>query len=164
MSYDIYISEAVIGVPDDPSEWNGLDVEVHGLERDDAPSFPGDEMTGKSNSRHPGYSQWADFLRDVGLYSLFLDRESGRALMQNHPGCTMLTRADHEQIAAALDRWRTKHPGKVPGWDPTLKGMAAVTGEGADPKYDGNLARLIWLEWWVRWALANCKTPAIYNS
>jgi hypothetical protein len=24
-------------------------------------------------------------------------------------------------------------------------------------------ARLVWLEWWVRWALDNCKVPVIYN-
>lgn len=30
-------------------------------------------------------------------------------------------------------------------------------------KYDPYLARLIWLEWWMTWALDNCETPAIEN-
>ena len=33
----------------------------------DAPEFPGDEMTGKSNGRHPGYGQWREFCEQVGL-------------------------------------------------------------------------------------------------
>jgi hypothetical protein len=33
-----------------------------------------------------------------------------------------------------------------------------------DPRYDGNLARLRWLEWWVDWALKNCKLPAVGNT
>ena len=26
-----------------------------------------------------------------------------------------------------------------------------------------HMARLIWLDWWVQWALKNCERPAIYN-
>ena len=30
-------------------------------------------------------------------------------------------------------------------------------------KYDYQLARLLWLEWWVEWAIENAGRPAIEN-
>ena len=32
------------------------------------------------------------------------------------------------------------------------------------PRYDYHLARLIWLEYWMQWAVKNCDTPAIWNT
>ena len=31
-------------------------------------------------------------------------------------------------------------------------------------KRDPILARLLWLDFWMGWALANCETPAVENS
>ena len=36
--------------------------------------------------------------------------------------------------------------------------------EGLMSPHPSTLARLIWLEFWMRWALKNCETPAIENS
>lgn len=166
MSYDIYIGEAEIDVPDE-DDGNELTVRVRGIAHDDAPSFPGDEMTGNGNSRHPGYSQWADFCRAVGLHDLFFDKTGDvPGLMVEHPGCVVLRRSHGDAIHKSLAAWRTQCAGKVAGWDPNADFMGkAKPGTTLAPEghYDGNLARLVWLDWWVRWALAECKTPALYN-
>jgi hypothetical protein len=158
MYYSIYIGEAQVDAPGVDDDGLELSVRVFGMQHPEAPEFPGDNMTGKSNVRHPGYSQWATFCRETGLYELFLDKVSG--LMFSHPGCVVIRKEHHERIVKALRDWQVKAVGKVPGWDPTV----GVFGAGnPDPKYDGNLARLMWLEWWFRWALKNCKIPALYN-
>lgn len=171
MSYSIYIGEAYLAVPseDDLTKYDDIypSVEVKGMAHPEAPSFPGDDMTGRGNGRHPGYSQWANFVDDVGLRDLFFGARDGgsrdASLMRDHPGCAILRPCDLVEIRQARGRWEAKPwpaPERVAGWDPTLMPFDQ---READPKYDGNLARLIWLEWWVTWALANCKVPAIYN-
>lgn len=160
MSYDIYIGEGVLDVPspeDAAAGDNRLRIVVRPHTHLDAPHFPNDVLTKQGNSRHPGYSQWARACEDMGLSALFFDKERG--LMRNHPGAFLLTWEHHAEVAAALDRHMTLHPDTVPGfqeWD--FRGHQPV-----GPEYDAIKARLIWLEWWMRWALENCKVPAIYN-
>lgn len=121
----------------------------------DAPTFPNDEMTGSGNDRSPSYSVWAEFCRDVGLYDLFCD-ERGH-LHAGHPGCYGLTSDMVDEIGAALERYR-----KIASLPPGFMGWEWRDG---DPiTHDANLARLIWLDWWARWALENCETPAIQNT
>lgn len=117
-----------------------------------APVFVNDEMTGNSNARSPSYSGWANFCRAVGLHDFFFDDQDG--LITQHPGCEMITQEHLEIVQTALIKYQATTD-KTPGfilWDDDDTG-----------KFDGNLARLIWLEWWMRWALANCETPAIEN-
>lgn len=119
----------------------------------EAPQFPHDEMTGQGNSRSPSYSGWSDFCRAAGIFDVFYD-DRGR-LLAGHPGCVMLTEADYARIDGALRAWTTtatKPPG-FSGWKNEDEG-----------KYDPILARLIWLKFWMRWALDNCETPAIENT
>lgn len=169
MGYSITIGEATIIHPGDDDYSSELRIGVTGLSLPEAPEFPGDGMTSKGNGRSPSCSGWENFCRDVGLYDLFFrkeDEEGPIGLMTSHPGTFGLTAKHAAEIRAALDRRRSADPDglRVPGWDPTLEGSAAWTQDGADPKYDGNLARLIWLDWWVSWAVANCKTPTIQNT
>lgn len=125
---------------------------VEGYSHEGAPTFPNDEMTGNSSSRFPSYSGWEKFVTAAGIEDLFHDVEHG--LMRKHPGTALLTESHWQQIKDALESWKqnahlppgfTEHP-----LSPT--------------QYDGVLARLLWLEYWFRWVLDNCKTPAIYNS
>lgn len=162
MSYDIYIGEARVDTYVDDDESTEVRIVVDGHAHLDAPEFPGDDMTGKGNSRHPGYSAWADFCDATGLHGLFFGKgdDGPEGLMSRHPGAFRITTAHHAKIAAALESWRASHPGAVPGWDPNAD---EFTGAIADPKYDSNLARLMWLEWWFRHALATCNVPTIYN-
>ena len=127
--------------------------EVQLASSDQAPHFPGD-ITGSSNSRSPSYSVWADFCRTVGLYEFFYT-PSGH-LRAGHPGCIGITKEDADFVTAALSRYSaaaTRPPGFEAAWD--YHGPA---------NYDYHLARLIWLEWWMRWAVEHCETPAIENT
>lgn len=56
-------------------------------------------------------------------------------LMAEHPGAVVLTR-EHLAIVEAVP----------------------------DPEHGYTLDRLVWLRWWMRWALDNCKVPVIANS
>lgn len=120
----------------------------------DAPTFPGDEMTGNGNARSPSYTVWSDFCRSVGLYDLFYD-ERGR-LHASHPGCVGIDKDFADAVSAALAKYKSRAtlpPGFESDW--AYEGPA---------NYDYHLARLIWLDWWCRWAVENCETPAIENT
>lgn len=127
---------------------------VEGATHLDAPTAPGDEMTGNGNCRSPSYTVWSDFCRSTGLYDLFYD---GRGhLHAGHPGCIGITAEFADAVSAALSAYRQKA---------TLPpGFEADWSYDGPPNYDYHLARLIWLDWWVRWAIANCETPAIHNT
>jgi hypothetical protein len=130
------------------AEW-----EVEDTTHPDAPTFPNDEMTGDGNSRSPSYSVWADFCREAGIYGLFYD-ERGH-LLAGHPGCIGIDQDFADGVALALRRVRA---------NATLPpGFEEWTYQGT-PRHDYTLARLMWLDFWVRWALENCETPAIQNT
>lgn len=167
MGYNITIGEGVILTPNlDDADECGYDLSVgaRGECRDDAPSFPGDSMTGKSNGRSPSYSTWSDFCRDAGIYDLFYNKANG--LMRKHPGTAFLAPKHGAAIAAALDKYRTKHPGAKPGWREQTEGGNFFDGpwKPETEGLDGTLARLIWLDYWVQWALKNCTVPVIRNT
>lgn len=144
MSYDIYIGQAVIEVE---PEYKHVDITVESLSLPEAPSFPNDVLTGNGNSRHPGYSQWSEFTVLVGLEDLFFNQESG--LMRQHPGNSLITEFDYEKVKLALDQWRRRYQNAIPQFSVTTE--------------DAALARLIWLEWWMRWTLDNCSIPTLHN-
>jgi hypothetical protein len=136
---------------------------VDGATSPDAPTFPHDEMTGNGNGRSPSYSAWADFCRDAGIYDLFLEKYEG--LMSSHPGCKMLQSEHLLIVQAALVKWKrtaTLPPGFC-GW-PEHNRETGTWESPDEGKYDSTLARLMWLEFWMKWALENCETPAIENS
>ncbi len=114
----------------------------------DAPTFPNDEMTGNSNSRYPSYLAWSEFCKEAGIYDVFYDETE--MFRGGHPGCVLLKKSDLERIREARIR-RERISTLLPGFD-------------NDKIYDAVLARLIWLEWWMSWALDNCETPAVENS
>jgi len=136
---------------------------VQGHASDDAPTFPNDEMTRNTSSRSPSYSAWSDFCKAAGIYELFYDDEDG--LICPHPGCKMLKPEHLLQVQAAVVRLKaaaTKPPGfeGFPDFNPETK-----TWETPDEgRYDYTLARALWLEFWMKWALENCETPAIENT
>ena len=151
VSYDIYIGNAEIRYESSPDN-DFVDVHVPRVERKEAPTFPDDETTGCGNSRHPGYTQWADFLREAGLHDLFF--LPGRGLMRNHPGTQPIRREHLRQVRTALANRR-----KIATLPP---GFHDYGHEGED-QYDAVLACLIWLEYWMSWALETCDRPAIHN-
>ena len=149
MGYDITIGEARMQFPEASEAEEGVEPRIIAARttHPDAPVFEGDGLTGNGNDRHPSYSGWSNFCGAAGLSDFFFDKSVG--LMREHPGVAMLTQTHHARVLGALIGYRERNPGAVPGFG----------GSG-----DGTLARLVWLEWWVRWALANCKVPAMRNT
>lgn len=137
--------------------------EVEPATSKDAPNFPNDDMTGQSNERSPSYSAWGDFCKATGLWDLFYDAYGH--LNAGHPGCELITEEGLSKVRAARERWEecaTKPPG-FSGF-PTYNQINKSVFTPDEGKYDHQLARLIWLEWWMEWALKNCETPAIQNT
>jgi hypothetical protein len=161
MGYSFHIGNAVHDIyEEDGEKWESWP--VAGTTHPDAPTFPHDEMTGNGNGRHPSYSGWSAFCKDAGIYEFFYT-ESGH-LKCGHPGTMFITYDDLAVIQLALEA-RKNIATKPPGFDgyPVLdkNGQYSSPDQG---KYDGTLARLIWLEFWMRWALENCETPGIQNT
>lgn len=164
MGYDIVIGEAKIRTPDfdekhDPAP--SLSMWAEEVNVPDAPTFPGDKMTGDSNYRAPSYIAWSDFAKAVGLNAFFFNKERG--LMRSHPGEVSFTKEHHKVVAEALSTYRASRPNVEPGWCECPKCSWMKDSKEPHVDRDGNLARLIWLEWWMRWALEKCKIPAFCN-
>lgn len=143
VSYTIKIGQAVLEKLGDT-----FDVTVRSVGLDDAPAFDGDDGSQKHNVRSPGYAQWDNFVRSVGLHAFFHDREHG--LMREHPGTFRLRKKHLRRVEKALAEHKLKHPTAIPMIGGTLE--------------DGALVRLEWLAWWFKWALENCSKPAMRNS
>lgn len=161
MSYDIYIGNGEVEAlgDEDAAEFY---VNVKRIELAEAPTFPNDDMTGNGNSRHPGYSQWTEFCCAVGLYDLFFDKQEG--LMRQHPGTFALAPSHLDRVRTALDRHRAKWPGVTPGFrNPLYPTKDTPIDDSPEAYAAGQLARLIWLEFWIAWALKTCEHPAIHN-
>lgn len=151
MGYSFYIGEAVPFF-DEEGLYATYDVNVVRL--DEAPSFPNDNFSNNCNCRSPSYSGWADFAKTVGLEELF-DRRGENTLIECHPGIMRITQTHVDIVSKALERYKT-----IATKPPGCSGDFFVD----DGQYDYNYARLIWLDWWLRWALENCKNPAFRNT
>ena len=139
----------------------GWEIEI--VENDDAPVAIND-INEKKNIRWPSYTAWNEFSRACGLHDLFFNKPNG--LFHQHPGCVLLKQHHHTKILSALQKWRltsTQPAGfndddifdhETKKWIPPPNAI----------QYDYTLARLHWLEYWVKWALENCETPAFSNS
>ena len=134
-----------------------FDMHVEEVTQPDAPEFPNDEMTGKSNGRHPSYSQWGEFCRIAGLEDLFFNEQTG--LMREHPGFAVLEEEHLIVTSYAVSQWMEAHPDAVAGFEAfSWNDDAPVVG------YDPILARLLWLDYWMNWAFENCEHAGVYNS
>jgi hypothetical protein len=154
MGYDIKVGNAVPEHHKDDFPTLSARWVVEHKTLEEAPSFEGDEMTGQSNMRSPSYGTWTDFCRATGLYDMFYEEYYG--FLANHPGCRGITQHDADEVTAALVQYRAK--AKLP------PGFEKDYGYSGPPNFDYNLARLIWLEFWMQWAVKNCETPAIQNT
>jgi hypothetical protein len=153
MGYNLMVGNAVLVEPEDDDKeayWT-----VESACEDDAPSFD-EGSTDRCNVRFPSYRTWSAMCEDVGLTKLFYSEESG-LFRGKYPGVNALEPAHLEEIQQALARRRASNGRKPPGFFPTDPKTHALVNNGTDP----DLARLIWLEYWVRWALKNCERPSV---
>lgn len=145
MSYDIFIGNAVPVLPSEDNS-NRFEWKVESVTLSNAPEWTSPPMdqdiSGKSNGRHPGYVQFAEFCEATGLVDLF------SVLITDHPGITPLEDAHLKTVVEARLCWQKQNIDAVPGW-----------GDDEDPI----LARLIWYEFWMHWALSTQAHPAIEN-
>ena len=116
------------------------------VELEEAPSWEGDELTGKSNQRYPSYTGFSTFCKEADIYSLFYGKHG---ILFEHPGFVPLTPIHLNAIKTAKENWIQTHPNTTAGF--------------IDDQ-DFVLARLLWFEFWMEWALKNCKEPIIHNS
>jgi hypothetical protein len=165
VSYDIYIGQAVLfsewpkdGDGEEPrAEW-----QVDGMTHPEAPNKP--DMTGQGNGCHPGYGQWAEAMREVGLYDLWFKEYEG--FLSPHPGIKRLTRAHLGAVQIARATYKAAHPNERPGCCECAecqKFERKPDPPPHDPTLNFNMLRLDWMEFWMRWTLENCKRPAVYN-
>lgn len=165
MGYTLTIGE--LEADHDPED-EYIRLGAKGVTLPDAPAFG--EPTDNSNSRWPSYTAWHDFCTEAGIHELFYgkgwnrdliryedcsdDFHRERPLLNEHPGAAPLNDKDAAYVAAALARFRSERPDVVPGFSE----------EAAEDSAAATLARLIWLDYWVSWAVTNCKRPVIANS
>jgi hypothetical protein len=158
MAYDITIGEAYIVERDE----GDLEVQARSRTLKSAPAFPGDPYP-HQNYRNPAYDVFDAWIKAVGLSDLFKDPDDG--LMRAHRGCFRIRLKHARQISKALEACRAAHPNGLPGWcgckDCDVFRRNPL--KAHDTRMDPELARLIWFDWWFRWALKNCKKPVIFN-
>lgn len=165
MGYNLKIGEAYM---DYDKEYAYLVINAELVENENAPDHC--PYTGKGNMRSPSYSGWSDFCQEAGddVYQMFygsgwdsnmrayrnpneefLKKYPKRVspVLQEHPGHVVLTEDDLKIVREALVN--RKKLGTKPGYN---------DGE------DGILDRLLWLDFWIDWALKNCKIPILRNS
>lgn len=148
MGYSITIGEFLLETyPDEAIECSGLRFTAKGVWLDDAPAYG--EPTDFTNERCPSYSAWHDFAKSAGIFELLFD--CGGNLIGGHPGVRLITKDMLDTVVSARSRMEKNTP-------PPKPTMENYTSE------NGAYCRLLWLEYWMRWALENCKTPVIANS
>ncbi|HEY1697966.1 MAG TPA: hypothetical protein VGG39_37660 [Polyangiaceae bacterium] len=111
-----------------------------------APLFAGDAHP-RQNFHQPKRSDWDEFCRVVGLHDIFF--APGDGLLAERPGNVRLTRdharAVHEALVRFVDAERDTHP-------------CFASGRPGDC----HLARLMWLDWWIHWALKRFDEPGLH--
>ncbi len=151
MSYSFHIGEG---------KWNSKEkmncVSIHA--EDDAPVIEGDHRTENRNERHPGYRTWDEFCEATGLHDLFF-RDKDR-LIQEHPGSVRLNLRHLKVIREAVERFKKVQGNARPRF---CSCSSEEYCECGTTHADAHYARLIWLLWWIHWALRNCRNPTFQN-
>lgn len=142
MGMTIAIGEAalrVVAEDDDAPITAWVETRTH----PDAPAEGGDRKHGNTRSfTYGGFEAWA---RAAGLHELF--RDPARGIVPefrtdvSRRECVLL-RPEH--LAAIRAAQQRPHPEPAEGWT-------------------HHAPLLAWFEWWMAWALAHCKVPAIYS-
>lgn len=145
MGYTITVGELRVQKdPEDGIEPDCLSFRADGAGSPDAPAFG--NPTDRTNSLWPSYTAWAETMRISGLTDAFFYQGS---MIGGHPGVRLVTPELVETVTYALRGLEAKNPN-------------AKAEYGTD--VGAAMCRLIWLDYWLRWAIENCETPVIANS
>lgn len=167
MGYTITIGESCMVV----TEEGDLKTVIADVYDENAPAFG--DISDHRNFRMPAYSVWHEFTREVGLETLFFDKSKG--LMRNHPGIEHLTLFEAALIREAKTNFEDRHaPPKMllspktgtelAVLEPLLAPEPALEAEFGSTDRNATYARLVWLDYWVSWAVECCEEPAIRNN
>jgi hypothetical protein len=164
MGYTLKIGELDFDYDQD-EDYPSIYLTAKTVSHPDAPAFG--EPTDHENQRWPSYTAWAEFCRDAGLYDLFFGKETrDDTLIREHPGCIPLTEKHRREVNAAMEAWKVKYPDAVPTYGekcPEGEHPLMWTDEN-NPEENGKMCRLVWLHYWVNWAMDNCERPVFANS
>ena len=150
MGYIIQIGNAIPLVDEDSDilEW-----QIEDFCHKECPIFFGDSS--KENYREPSYSVWDDFCEAVGLEDMFYRHlPDGRTTAK---GFIYLADKHLELVSRRLIEYKGKMKTTIPPGYQEIHERSYLS----IPEYDGYLARLTWLEFWTKWAISNCETPAL---
>lgn len=123
-----------------------------------APNLPYD-FSGQTNCRELGYKHTHRLLHETGLDRIFL---TDAGLMRRHPGTFQLTPDHVAAVTEARVRWESR-PRTEAGWDWSESFAGQLAPDDGVRGRDHTRAELLWLEWWITWAVANCERPALHN-
>jgi hypothetical protein len=117
-----------------------------------------------SNTFSISYRGWEEMCKATGLQQLFYGTGWNRDLREydycedefyreepllHRPGShAVLCRQDADLIRACHERYRFMHPNVKPGLHSEIA---------------NNLSCLLWLDYWVTWAVDHCERPVITN-
>lgn len=142
------------------AEEGHISFQAKGQKNDDAPAFG--EPTDYENERWPSYTSWHNACRFCGIEDMFYNKETG--LLREHPGCFPITKKHQEIINEALDNFKKKYPNAKAGYSPKINEKEGIYEDKDWPEENSWMTRLLWLKYWIDWALVNCKKPVFYNS
>lgn len=157
MGYTITIGELEVEKnPEDGLDSDCISFGAKGQNLDDAPAFG--EPTDYTNSRWPSYTSWSGALEDAGMYDLFFCEGH---LIGGHPGIRLITKELVEAVAERKAEFERRHPNVKA----TYGNVSGPFESDADnPGENGVYCRIVWLDYWLKWAYENCETPVIANS
>ena len=170
MGYTLQIGELVVEYVQDESEPR-IEVAAKGFHRDDAPAFG--EPTDGESQRWPSYTSWREFTEFVGLHCLFYGSVTRHSdcirddhLIQEHPGCVPITERHRRDVNKALADYKERFPDATPSYGrPPPEGTHPLFWEDKEnPEENSWMCRLVWLHYWINWALDNCKKPVFQNT
>lgn len=169
MGYTLRIGELEIEYHQSDDEPR-ISLSAKGFHHEHAPAFG--EPTDGESQRWPSYTSWREFTEFCGVHSLFYGSEQRKGerirddfLIQEHPGCVPLTERHRREINKALRDYKAKYPNAEPTYGrPAPEGQSALMWEDKEnPEENSWMCRLVWLHYWVNWALDNCKRPVFEN-
>ena len=102
----------------------------------------------------PSASGWSDFCRATDLHDLFYEEhtKAGYRWISHKEDPILLSKYVAGLVRARLDLYKEKYPEATPGWSGATSEICLI---------NYHLARLIWLDWWIQYALEHCKNPAM---
>lgn len=154
MGYSIRIGEAFTVVNSDGILEHDVVPETHLA----APAFG--EVTDRENKLLPAYGSWLKIVAFCGLEELFWNAVTGLMREEGNP---VLLVADHLNIVEeAIEKLRAQYPDAIPRLGreyPESPDEAFLLDDGLIE--DESLARILWLQYWIRWAIDNCQEPVI---